>query len=207
MDIYKVFFELLSKYHVSNSEIEQGWTELSIAYTASTRYYHNLQHLTEMLAVSEVIKTTISNYDAFCFAVFYHDIIYRIPSKTNEQESAEYAQKQLVRLNIPEPIITLCCQHIKATQFHEKHTNKDTNLLLDCDLAVLASEPVRYKEYTRQIRNEYSIYPAADCNSGRIKVLNHFLNMPAIYKTNWFIDNFENKARQNILYELSVLNA
>ncbi|HAN77319.1 MAG TPA: hypothetical protein DCQ31_05860 [Bacteroidales bacterium] len=207
MDIYKIYVDLLSKYQVSNSVIEQSWTELSAAYTASTRYYHNLLHLSEMLAVSEAIKPEINNYDAFCFAVFFHDIIYRIPSKTNEPDSAEYAQKLMTKLNISEPVIALCCQHITATQFHKKHGNNDTNLILDCDLTVLASEPVRYKEYTRQIRNEYRIYSAVEYNLGRIKVLNHFLTMPTIYKTNWFIANFENKARQNVHYELNVLNA
>jgi len=62
-----------------------------------------------------------------------------------------------------------------------------------------------YQAYTRQIRQEYHIYPDLLYKPGRKKVLQHFLKMPAIYVTPAFRDLYETTARQNIQAELNTL--
>ena len=49
------------------------------------------------------------------------------------------------------------------------------------------------------------MYPEVVYKPGRQKVLHHFLQMPAIYKTDYFIEKYEQQARNNMLYELKEL--
>lgn len=52
--------------------------------------------------------------------------------------------------------------------------------------------------YTKQIRKEYSIYPDFLYKPGRKKVLEHFLQLENIFKTDYFKTKYEVQARKNI---------
>ena len=49
------------------------------------------------------------------------------------------------------------------------------------------------------------MYPKLIYKPGRQKVLNHFLQMPTNYKTEYFIEKNEQQARNNILNKLKLL--
>ena len=103
------------------------------------------------------------------------------------------------------PQIDLCVQHILATKSHAVSENNDTNLFTDADLSVLGADREVYEQYYKQIRKEYSIYPDLMYNPGRKKVLQNFLGMKRIFKTDYFYGKFEEKARRNITAELNEL--
>jgi len=71
---------------------------------------------------------------------------------------------------------------------------------------VLGADAETYQQYTQQIRKEYGIYPNIVYNPGRKKVLQHFLSMPHIYKTEVFYNRYEKQARVNLAWELNMLN-
>lgn len=62
-----------------------------------------------------------------------------------------------------------------------------------------------YSMYYQNVRKEYAIYSDFLYNPGRIKVLNHFLTMDRIFKTDHFSNRFEARAKQNLLQEIEVL--
>lgn len=62
-----------------------------------------------------------------------------------------------------------------------------------------------YSQYTKQVRQEYSIYSDVIYNAGRKKVLNHFLTMNRIFKTPYFFDKLEKQAKENLFKELESL--
>lgn len=94
---------------------------------------------------------------------------------------------------------------ILATKLHEISQDNDTNYFIDADLAILGRGQYEYQKYTEQIREEYSIYPDFMYNNGRKKALQHFLQMDAIYKTDYFFEKYEKQARLNISNELETL--
>jgi predicted metal-dependent HD superfamily phosphohydrolase len=57
------------------------------------------------------------------------------------------------------------------------------------------------------IRKEYNFYPDFMYKPGRQKVLQHFIQMPRIYKTDYFHDRYEEKARDNLHVELKELSS
>ncbi|MGE4514074.1 MAG: hypothetical protein AB7E26_09720, partial [Chryseobacterium sp.] len=73
-------------------------------------------------------------------------------------------------------------------------------------LSILGSESEIYVSYTQKIRKEYSIYPDLLYRPGRKKVLEHFLKSESIFKTEYFKEKYELRARENILSEIESLS-
>jgi predicted metal-dependent HD superfamily phosphohydrolase len=159
-----------------------------------------------MIADLNEVKTKITDWDTILLAVFYHDIIYKASSSTNETDSAKLAMQRLSSIGYPADKIAKCANMIMATKQHELSDDSDTNYVLDADLAILGKSPEDYQKYSEQIRQEYTIYAEFMYNSGRKKALQHFLHMESIYKTEYFSKKYERLARVNISNELEGLN-
>lgn len=205
MILEKIFKTLASQYTSNAKLIDDFWNEIEKKYTGSKRHYHNLQHLETMLHLLNEHKTQISDWDCILFALFYHDVIYDVLKKNNEEKSAALAETRLKEIQFPENKIALCVQHILATKAHNLSGNADTNLFIDIDIAILGFDWETYQKYAQNIRKEYAIYPDFMYNPGRKKVVNHFLTMKSIYKTASFKEFYEAKARENMSQELKLL--
>ncbi|WP_343660782.1 hypothetical protein [Chryseobacterium sp.] len=181
------------------------WKEIETRYSEKGRHYHNLLHLENMLVELEAIKSKISDFTTVSFSVFYHDIIYDATSKTNEEKSADKAEKRLTELHVSQGKISIISEQIRATKTHLRSDHADTNYLLDADLSVLGKDFNTYLEYTQNIRKEYSIYPDFLYKPGRKKVLKHFLELESIFKTEYFKEKYETQAKKNLATELQLL--
>jgi predicted metal-dependent HD superfamily phosphohydrolase len=158
-----------------------------------------------MIANLKEVKSNITDWDTTLFAVFYHDIIYKASSSTNEADSAKLAMQKLSEIGYPAEKIAKCASMILATKQHDLSEDNDTNYFIDADLAILGSSQYDYQKYTQQIREEYSIYPDFMFNNGRKKALQHFLQMGTIYKTDYFSKKYEKAAKENLENELKEL--
>lgn len=177
-------------------------------YNSKGRFYHNLNHIEALLKLSDEYKYLLSSKKTIDFTIWYHDAIYDASKNNNEEKSAELARKDLTDLGLDATLIENCFNLIVATKTHQlsEETNTfDAQFLLDIDLSILAVDRDEYMEYTRHIRKEYQMYPNFLYKKGRKKVLNHFLEMEHIYKTELFRNLWENKAKGNLEYELSLL--
>lgn len=90
---------------------------------------------------------------------------------------------------------------------HELSKDSDTNYFIDADLAILGSAPAQYNIYATMVRKEYRQYPDLLYKPGRRKVLEHFLQMPAIYKTAFFRERYQQQAKENLAAELNMLSS
>lgn len=199
---------LCAPYGADRRTVDQCWLEISRAYQGKRRYYHNLQHLRDLLIQADQQQSRLEDYDALRFSIFYHDIIYSSLRRDNEVRSAQLAQKKLKELGFPVSRISRCEQQIRATQRHlipPSSSDPDLAYMLDFDLAILGTEWERYEWYIQQIRKEYQIYPTWMYRKGRRKVLAHFLERPSLFFTPVYMDQFELKARNNLQKELLLL--
>ncbi|WP_210149760.1 HD domain-containing protein [Chryseobacterium scophthalmum] len=185
--------------------IEKFWFEIEKKYSGRSRHYHNLQHLENMFEEIDAVRNQIKKFDTISFSIFYHDVIYDATSKLNEEKSADIAKERLEILDLNNEDLQQVYEQILATKSHQKSENEDTNFLLDADLSVLGKSSKVYSEYTKQIRKEYSIYPDFLYKPGRKKVLQHFLELESIFKTEFFRNKYETQARENIEFELKGL--
>jgi predicted metal-dependent HD superfamily phosphohydrolase len=186
--------------------IENLWSEIEKNYSEKSRHYHNLEHLENMFSELDLVKEKIVNFENITFSVFYHDVIYDVTSKVNEEKSAEFAELRLKKLNVDQNSIEKISAQIIATKAHQKSEDNDINYLLDADLSILGKDLETYLDYTKKIRKEYSIYPDLLYKPGRKKVLKHFLELESIFKTEDFREKYEVIARENILFEIKSLS-
>lgn len=204
MQIFKqVFTELVRKYTESDI-VTKLWNEIVINYNDAGRYYHTFDHLEQMYKQLLDAKNEIEDWDTILFALFYHDIIYITNRTDNEAESANIARDRLTSIEFPEDRIKRCVLHILATKAHAPSMDSDTNLFIDADLSILGTSQDIYIKYTKEIRDEYFIYPDDIYKNGRKKILTHFLNMDRIFKSNFFFNKYEEIARGNLSEELSL---
>lgn len=197
-----IFLHLVNKYSNNNELATNLWLEIFTKYSESKRHYHTIDHIEAIITDLNEVKDKITDWDTTLFAVFYHDIIYKASSSSNEADSAKLAMKRLSEFGYPAEKITKCANMILATKQHELSEDNDRNFLIDADLAILGRTQYEYQKYSEQIRDEYSLYPDFMYNSGRKKTLQHFLQMEAIYKTKHFFKKYEKQARININSEL-----
>ncbi|MBI3233674.1 MAG: hypothetical protein HYZ42_06475 [Bacteroidetes bacterium] len=205
MFLKETFTSLVLKYTPDTHKYNKLWQEIEEQYTSNGRHYHTLKHLENLLEVLTEVKDQMEDWDAVLFALYYHDLIYLATSDKNEEDSADMAESRLTELEVPHDKIEICTENILATKSHTISKNNDTNLFTDVDLSILGQPWEQYCIYKEEVRQEYIMYPNEIYNPGRKKVLNHFLSMERIYKTEYFHHKLERHAKMNIHNELNSL--
>lgn len=203
--IKEIFTELIHRYTTDKNLTEKLWEEIEQAYSGKKRFYHTLSHLENLLNHLTVYKEQLNDYDAVLFAVFYHDAVYNVMKKDNEEKSAELAEKNMNAIGVQSASIDRCRKMILATKSHQQNADYDTNFFTDADLSVLGQDWEFYSEYCQQVRKEHSIFPDLIYNPGRKKAMMHFLKMERIYKTEAFFEKYEVNAKRNIEREIEEL--
>lgn len=199
------FLKRVAKYTRDQNLANDLWLEIFTKYSDPKRHYHAIPHLENIIAELNEISEKIENYDTAIFAAFYHDIIYKATSSSNEEDSAKLAAQRLTEIDFPTAEIKKCTAMIMATKSHKLSADSDTNYFTDADLAILGQNSLDYREYREGVRNEYSNYPDFLYNPGRKKILQQFLQSPTIFKTPHFCNKYEDQARLNIANELGQL--
>ena len=196
------FINLIKNYSENDDLINDLWEEIEKHFSSKSRHYHALSHLENLLFQLTEIKDKIENWNTILFTLFYHDIVYSAVKYDNEEKSAILAEKRMNQINVSTIEIENCKNQILATKKHLENSDSDTNYFLDADLSVLGQDSEVYTKYFQDVRKEYKIYPNLIYNPGRKKVLNHFLEMESIFKTDYFFHKFENQAKENLKMEL-----
>jgi predicted metal-dependent HD superfamily phosphohydrolase len=202
----ELFTETCKKFSSDSQQAGLLWNEIEKAYSNKKRHYHNLSHLQNLLAQLEAVQQDIKNWDAVLFALFYHDAVYNVLKKDNEEKSALLAVKRLATIGCSELTTQTCSRIILATKRHDTDANQDINYFTDADLSILGAAWSDYQVYAQNVRKEYALYPDIIYNPGRRKVLEHFLSMKQIFKTAFFFDRFELQANINLKKEIESLS-
>lgn len=184
---------------------EQVYRGLVDRYNESHRFYHNLDHIRFCLDLFDKVKNEIDDPIALELAIWYHDVIYDTRSPRNEEESADFAVKELTKLKFPKSILSKIHGLILVTKHTFKPTLKDENFLLDIDLAILGSETPVFKKYEANIRKEYAWVDEIVYRKKRTEVLTNFFVKKRLFRTHFFLENFEQKAKQNLEAAINTL--
>jgi predicted metal-dependent HD superfamily phosphohydrolase len=187
-------------------EIDRVFQILVTAYTKPDRHYHNLNHIYYFLDIIERFNNLLQDPISTTLAAWFHDFIYDPQASDNEWQSAKAAGELLPNIGIASESIDRVQQLIVATQGHQIDTNDaDRCIFLDADLAILGTDPVRYQAYARAIRLEYNWVSDASYQTGRVRVLESFLQRDRLYYTDLLFDELESLARSNLQQEIGFL--
>ncbi len=194
---------------------KQIYIDLSILYNQSHRHYHNINHINHCLGELQQYKekNKLLLKREVEYAIWFHDAVYNPFSKTNEEDSANLFL-QYVRdfdLSIDENLV---CKMISATKNHEIINNngftvpEELNVFLDIDMSILGQSQEVYLDYADKIRKEYAHVPYQTFSAHRLSFLDKLRNNKdgRIFKTDYFRNLYEKKARYNIAMEIKHLN-
>ncbi|HEY9668206.1 MAG TPA: hypothetical protein V6C91_15450 [Coleofasciculaceae cyanobacterium] len=198
---------LLQPFEVEPELGQQVFFDLVTAYSSCDRFYHNLEHIHQVLETIEQLSSLSSNLPAIQFAAWFHDVIYDSRAKNNEEKSAEYAEIALIPLKIPRITIEQVKALILTTKNHHSLSNDlDSQILLDADLSILGASEPNYRAYAQAIRQEYAWVPDTEYRLARKLVLQSFLQRNRIYFTSQMLIALEKKARKNLQSEVAALS-
>ena len=182
------------------------WAELEAAYQAPPRAYHNIQHVHEVAAHYLNVAASVGwqNPKEIYLAVLYHDAIYLAGRKDNEARSAELAVASVKKYLSNESIDTSKLTYLieltaRHGHLHSENLDQDTKHFLDCDMAILGSNPDQFHAYDKAIASEYrGKLPGWMFQFYRRKFLKSLLDSPRIYLSDLFLESHEANARVNI---------
>jgi predicted metal-dependent HD superfamily phosphohydrolase len=142
---------LLQPFQVEQEIGQKVLLDLFQAYSSAGRYYHSLEHIEQVLATINNLRSLSQNYAAVEFAAWFHDAIYNPKAKDNEEKSAEYAVKILKIVHIPLSTIEAVYSLIIKTKHHQNIDSIDSQIFLDADLSILGASTVKYRKYAQLI--------------------------------------------------------
>ena len=201
-----------ARHNIHSSTVETWWEVLVERYNEPQRSYHTMEHLFELHAHLEKVRDRLCDVEAVGMTLFFHDVVYAPKAHDNEEQSAqlfrEFVESEKYRSTFPPVLVDNIVQYIMHTKNHlncPSSSSSDVLYFLDMDLAILGSDRERYAKYMSQIRQEYIHVSLPDYQKGRTKVLEKFLEAKYLFKTDFFREQYEEVARHNLKWEISVL--
>lgn len=177
-------------------------------YSQPHREYHNLMHVEDVLLRIEELEPPQEHELALALAAWFHDAVYQPGNDDNEDRSAYVAYDALEQVGADPALIGEVVRLVRLTATHDPDAGDVPGAVLsDADLAILAAPRDRYERYVDQIRVEYVHVPDDQFRIGRARVLQAFLDRPAIYRTAHGRRHWEEPARTNLAAEIAVLSA
>ncbi|XXZ25494.1 hypothetical protein WME92_17695 [Sorangium sp. So ce307] len=188
---------------------EPLWGALRAAYGEPGRAYHDLAHVREVLhRVGEVARDVGWRRPREVFlAALFHDAVYVPGRRDNEARSAALAREAVARWlpgegldeGLIERLILLTARH---GALGPADVDDDGALFLDCDMAILGSDPAAFDAYDRAIAAEYSAVPPELYAAGRRHFFERLLALEHIFLSPYFRERLEALARDNLRRKL-----
>jgi predicted metal-dependent HD superfamily phosphohydrolase len=179
-------------------------------YNEPWRAHHTLAHIEAMFAdLDEFQKSEEARFmdaDIVQMAIFYHDAVYDLRAKDNEEKSIELFRAVAEWSNFVEDFTEGVAHAILATKHIELPTGFNCRVLCDLDLAILGKPEAIFDEYERRIREEYNWVSEDRFRTGRLAIMEGFLGRPFVYGTQFFRRKYGREARMNLLRSVEQLS-
>lgn len=181
----------------------KGYTEIPEevvkCYLEPHRKYHNLEHIYNGLATIRMLSSNHLDRKVLEIAWWFHDSVYVVGAKNNEQKSAEYAS----HLGYDSIVQSLVANTIYPHTISDDYIGSLQCIINDADLCGLGYDWSVYIHHSNQIREEYSIYSDKEFWEGRLIFLSHLIEtQKPLFKTILGHKLWERKAQANILTEI-----
>lgn len=198
------FQKTLSKIGVRSGE--KLFEKVIAKYEEEHRHYHNTSHLLSCLGWFDKFTELADTQHVVELALWFHDVIYDPKKNDNEEQSALFTQTELLALGASANEVSTFTQYIRATKAHVG-SQGDEALVIDIDLSILGAPTNVFAEFEEQIREEYRHIPTPRFSSGRLAILENFLNRPVLYHHERIRNELEAQARNNLQQRIDVLRA
>lgn len=179
-------------------ENDATYETLIEAYSEKHRHYHSLAHIEACFRHLEAVRESLDNPHEVKLALWFHDVIYKPFSATNEEDSADMARDFLEGQGVAADIVERIYELIILTKDQSKPTSNDGQYMLDIDLSILGQTPPVYDQFEKDVRKEYRLVPGFMFRKKRKEILQKFLSSERLYFTDHFYERLEAQAKDNL---------
>ena len=162
-----------------------------------------MQHLLECLRGFDAVRHLAERPAEIELALWFHDAIYDVKRSDNEEQSANWATRELEAASVPKDVVARINALVMVTRHTGVPADNDQQLLVDIDLSILGAPMERFAEYETQIRDEYAFVPGFLFRRKRKQILKSFAERSRIYGTDHFHAALEQRARENLARAIS----
>ncbi|WP_127131172.1 hypothetical protein [Georgenia sp. SYP-B2076] len=194
-------------------QIEETFHRLLQRWHDPDRHFHNVRHVIDVLARVDELAEETHHPDIVRLAAWYHGAVFnstirQVYSRSggeDEVASAQLAREELGALGVPEKVLDRVTDLILNLKRHDANPRDiDSLALCDADLAVLASDPQRYRAYRKAVREEYAHIPTRHYLEARIAIATKLLARRHLFLSPMGAQ-WEDAARENLRAELDRL--
>ena len=191
--------------------VEAAARDLLDRWSAPGRHYHDVSHLIDLLQRVDELQQETHDPNAVRLAAWYHGAVFDAAEEAtyarrggeDEAASAEVARSELAALGVPDAAVEAIATMVASLARHSAPpSSPDCAVLSDADLAVLASDPQRYRSYLTRVRDEYAHIPTAEYLDARRAIVTRLLARTPLY-TSPLGSGWERQARENLTAELA----
>lgn len=201
------WFSQLDSSPIPLDAAREAFQELNNQYSGSDRYYHNLEHVGDVLDVIDELKESARDLGTVQLSAWYHDVIYDTRAKDNEVQSAAYAERRLSALGLPSTTAKRVGDLIRATETHfAPDGDVDCQILLDADLSSLGADEDTFARHSQALRKEFDWVPDREYQLSRARFLSGILERKRIYLIDQVFEKYEEQARVNLTQAIDDLS-
>lgn len=182
----------------ATTQVAECYHALIARYAEPPRAYHNITHVAHCLAEFDVLADEADHPQAVELAIWFHDAVYDTRRTDNEEQSASFAAQTLACMGIESARGDFVQKLILLTRHVETPVTRDGQIIVDVDLAILASPPQAFDVYEARIRQEYGWVDDILFWTKRREFLVSMLNRSHIFHTVLFRTRYEDAARHNL---------
>lgn len=213
-----------STYHAVEAELRPRWvslcTQLALDppdtaqiyadlvehYTGETRFYHDLQHVADLLGMVDELVDEVDDGVAVRLAIWFHDVVYTTDGQQdNELLSADYAVREMGKVGVSADLLAKVHALILDTKHQKKPATQDGCVVVDADLSTFAVSREQFNRHSADIRREFwHVDPELYCTS-RITLLCGMLERDPLYYTKTMRERHEATARANLKHAIGQL--
>ena len=183
----------------------QVFERLAQAYREPHRHAHTLQRVSESLAQLRRWRDVADHPHEIVLATWFRDAVFDPMRHDNTGRSARLAFDTLSALGVELDLARRIRDLVVATRQDMPPITQDARLMIDLDMAVLASSPDRYQQYEAQLRAEYAHVTGFIYQRRRLEALKALLARARIYQTDAARAALEGQARVNLAAQVAHL--
>lgn len=180
--------------------------QLVAMYSEKWRSYHNTKHIKASIGYFDFCKDHAEFADAIEFAIWFHDCKYELGDADNEAKSRDWFLDQTndylvpaLRQTVDALIMDTC--HISVPE------TADGKLIADIDLTSFGLPWDEYMQDSLAVQSEFPPKPADSVVAGKRAFLRNLIKDEQVYYSDFYLQNYEQKAQDNVLRHLELLQS
>lgn len=158
--------------------------------------YHTVEHLEMMLGCADLYGIRLDCFQGT--AILFHDVVYNLHSKTNEEDSIKFMEEVLRPFDISNVFMVEVSKYILATKEFLRESvdgyDEKSKQVMDLDLCSFSLMNYgMFHEIAESVRDELGTTREQTCGFYKMLASRKF-----IFRTDLFREHFEGIARENI---------